>query len=54
MKRRTFLQLSVPLAAGLALPACKRAVGSVELEALPIVLTGGKVFYQKKWQTISH
>jgi len=28
-------------------------VGSVELEALPIVLTGGKVFYQKKWQTIS-
>jgi len=53
MKRRKFLQLSVPVVTGLALPACKRAVGSVEPETLPIVLTGGKVFYQNKWQTIA-
>src|SRR4029078_5373217 len=52
MKRRTFLQLSLPAAAALSLPACKRAVGSVEPEALPIVLKDGKIFYQKKWQTI--
>lgn len=53
MKRRTFLQISVPAVAGLSLPACKRAVGSVEPEALPIVLSGAKVFLQNKWQTTS-
>jgi hypothetical protein len=50
MKRRTFLQISVPAVAGLSLPACKRAVGSVEPEALPLVLSGGNVFLQNKWQ----
>ena len=53
MKRRTFLQLSLPVVAGLTLPACKRAVGFVEPEALPLVLQGGRVFYQNKWQTLS-
>jgi len=53
MKRRTFLQLSVPLVALSTLPACKRVVGSVEPLALPIVLQNGKVFYQNKWQTLS-
>ena len=53
MKRRTFLQLSVPLVALSTLPACKRVVGSVEPLALPIVLQNGKVFYQNKWQTMS-
>ena len=53
MKRRTFLQISVPAVAGLSLPACKRAVGSVEPEALPLVLSGGNVFLQNKWQTTS-
>jgi N-acyl-D-aspartate/D-glutamate deacylase len=53
MKRRTFLQLSVPFVALSTLPACKRVVGSVEPLALPIVLQNGKVFYKNKWQTLS-
>jgi len=54
MKRRTFLQLSVPFVAGINLPACRTpAVTSVEPQSLPLVLQGGKAFYQNKWQTIN-
>ena len=53
MKRRTFLQLSIPLAAaGLALPACKRIEGSVEKPVLPLVLQGGRAFYEGRLQTM--
>lgn len=53
MKRRTFLQLSVPLVAGLnSFPACGRVADSVEPQALPLVLRRGKAFFQNKWQTI--
>jgi hypothetical protein len=53
MKRRTFLQMSIPLAAAtLALPACKRIEGSVEKPVLPLVLRGGRVFFNDRWQTI--
>ena len=50
MKRRTFLQMSLPLAASLALPACKRIEGSVEKPVLPLVLRGGRVFFNDRWQ----
>lgn len=50
MKRRTFLQLSIPLAAGLVLPACKRIEGSVESPLLPLVLRGGRSFFEGRWQ----
>src|SRR5262249_1069741 len=52
MKRRTFLQMSLPLVAGLALPACKRIEGSVEKPVLPLVLHGGRAFFEGRWQTI--
>lgn len=52
MKRRTFLQMSLPLAASLALPACKRIEGSVEKPVLPLVLRGGRVFFNDRWQTL--
>lgn len=52
MKRRTFLQLSLPALAALELPACTRTVGYVEPQALALVLRGAKVFYQRKWQMI--
>jgi N-acyl-D-aspartate/D-glutamate deacylase len=52
MKRRTFLQLSIPLAAGLALPACKRIEGSVESPLLPLVLRGGRSFFEGRWQAM--
>lgn len=54
MKRRTFLQVSVPFIAGLKLSSCQTpsAVSSVESQALPFVLRGGKAFYQNRWQTI--
>jgi N-acyl-D-aspartate/D-glutamate deacylase len=52
MKRRTFLQLSLPALAALELPACTRTVGYVEPQTLPLVLQGGKVFYKGKWQTL--
>lgn len=52
MKRRTFLQMSIPLAAGLALPACKRIEGSIEKAVLPLVLRGGRLFFDGRWQTI--
>ena len=52
MKRRTFLQLSIPLAAGLALPACKRIEGSVEKPVLPLVLRGGRSFFEGRWKTM--
>lgn len=53
MKRRTFLQLSIPLAAGcLALPACKRIEGSVEKPLLPLVLRGGRSFIDGQWRTV--
>src|SRR6476646_7833395 len=51
MKRRTFLQLSLPALAALELPACTRTVGYVEPQTLPLVLQNGKVFYKGKWQT---
>ena len=52
MKRRTFLQISIPLAAaGLALPGCKRIEGSIEKPVLPLVLRGGKIFFNGRWQT---
>jgi len=52
MKRRTFLQMSIPLAAGLVLPACKRIEGSIEKPVLPLVLRGGRSFFEGRWQTI--
>jgi N-acyl-D-aspartate/D-glutamate deacylase len=52
MKRRTFLQLSIPFALALDFPTCGRVVDSVEPQSLPVVLQGGKAFYQHKWQTI--
>ena len=52
MRRRTFLELSLPAVAALTLPACTRTVGYVEPRALPFVLRGGKVFYRGKWQTL--
>src|SRR5215204_2711886 len=52
MKRRTFLQLSIPLATGLVLPACKRIVGSVESPVLPLVLQGGRSFFEGRWQVM--
>jgi len=42
--------MSLPLAAGLALPACKRIEGSVEKPVLPVVLRGGRVFFNDRWQ----
>ncbi len=53
MKRRTFLQLSIPLAAAsFALPACKRIEGSVEKPLLPLVLRGGRSFIDGQWRTV--
>lgn len=53
MKRRTFLQMSIPLAAAtLALPACKRIQGSVEKPLLPLVLRGGRSFIDDQWRTV--
>jgi len=52
MRRRTFLQISLPLAAAsLALPACKRIEGSVEKPILPLVLQGGRSFVDGQWRT---
>ena len=53
MKRRTFLQMSIPLAAAsLALPACKRIEGSVEKPLLPLVLRGGRSFIDGQWRIV--
>ncbi len=53
MKRRTFLEMSIPLAAAsLALPACKRIEGSVEKPVLPLVLRGGRSFIDGQWRTV--
>lgn len=52
MKRRTFLQMSIPVAAGLVLPACKGIQAGPESPGLSLVLRGGKAFYQGRWQTI--
>ena len=41
--------MSLPLAASLALPACKRIEGSVEKPVLPLVLRGGRVFFNDHW-----
>lgn len=52
MKRRKFIQMSIPVAAGLILPGCKRIEGSVESPVLPLVLRGGRSFYYGSWQTM--
>jgi N-acyl-D-aspartate/D-glutamate deacylase len=52
MKRRTFLQLSIPFVLAFDFPTCGRVVESVEPQSLPMVLQGGKAFYQNKWQTL--
>jgi len=45
--------MSIPLAAAsLALPACKRIEGSVEKRVLPLVLHGGRVFFNNRWQVM--
>jgi N-acyl-D-aspartate/D-glutamate deacylase len=44
--------MSIPVAAGLVLPACARIQGSAEPPGLSMVLRGGKAFYQNRWQTI--
>lgn len=44
--------MSLPLAASLALPACKRIEGSVEKLVVPLVLHGGRVFVNNRWQTM--
>lgn len=51
MKRRTFLQLSVPFIAALEMPPCSTA-GYGEPRTLPLVLRGGKAFHKGKWQTM--
>jgi N-acyl-D-aspartate/D-glutamate deacylase len=53
MKRRSFLQLSIPFITGLKLTSCQSpVVSSVEPQALPFVLTGAKAFFQNRWQTL--
>ena len=52
MKRRTFLQMSIPVAAGLVLPACKRIEGSVEKPVWATVLKRGRSFFDGRWQVI--
>lgn len=52
MKRRKFIQMSIPVAAGLVFPSCKRIEGSVESPVLPLVLRGGRSFYYGSWQTM--
>ena len=52
MRRRTFLQISLPALTALTLPACKQTAGYVEPRALPFVLRGGKSFYRGKWETL--
>ena len=53
MKRRTFLQLSVPLVVSINnLRSCAPIVSRVEAQSLATVLQGGKAFYQNKWQTL--
>ena len=44
--------MSIPVAAGLVLPACKGIQATVEPPGLQLVLRGGKAFYQGRWQTI--
>jgi len=44
--------MSLPLAASLALPACKRIEGSVEKPVLPLILRGGRVFFNDRWQVM--
>jgi N-acyl-D-aspartate/D-glutamate deacylase len=44
--------MSLPLAASLALPACKRIEGSVEKVMVPLVLHGGRVYFNDHWQTM--
>jgi N-acyl-D-aspartate/D-glutamate deacylase len=44
--------MSIPVAAGLVLPACKRIEGSIEKPILPVVLRGGRSFFDGRWQTI--
>ena len=44
--------MSLPLAASLALPACKRIEGSVEKPVLPLVLRGGRAFVNDRWRTM--
>src|SRR5918992_1656452 len=48
MKRRTFLQLSIPVAASLVLPARS----AVEQPILALVLRGGRSFFNRRWQTM--
>lgn len=53
MKRRNFLQLAPLAAAGLVLPHCSsNTPATVEPQQLQTALTGGKVFYKNKWQTM--
>ena len=52
MNRRTFLQMSIPVTAGLVLPACKRIEGSIEKPVLPLLLQGGRAFFHGRWQTM--
>lgn len=44
--------MSIPVAAGLVLPACARIQGSSEPTGVSLVLRGGKSFYENRWQTI--
>ena len=44
--------MSIPVAAGLVLPACKRIEGSVEKPIWATVLKGGRSFIEGRWQTI--
>jgi N-acyl-D-aspartate/D-glutamate deacylase len=51
MKRRTFLQLSLPLATGVLFPGCRvPTITSVEAQNLTTVIRGGRHFRQGKWQ----
>jgi len=52
MKRRKFLQLTLPAVAGLGLQACTRTIGSVQTQSLPLLLQGGQVFFENRLQTI--
>ena len=55
MKRRNFIKMAAPLAAGLILPDCRGRVATSSSAGpeLKLLLRGGKSFYQNRWQNIN-
>ncbi len=52
MKRRTFIKITAPVAAGLILPGCRPSVTVADGPEVKLLLRGGRSFYQGKWQTL--